>query len=295
MTRRIRIGTRGSALALAQTGQMADRLAAALPGVRVEIVTVKTRGDHDRVTPLARFSAPGVFTAALQEALLAGEADLAVHSFKDLPLATPPGLALAAVPEREDPRDALVTRDGRDLAGLPVGARVGTSSPRRRTFLAALRPDLDLVELRGNVDTRLGQVFDGRLDATVLAMAGLTRLGRLDDRVCPLLPELMLPAPAQGALAIEARADDPEARSAAALLDHPGTRAEAAAERACLGGLGGGCGLPLGALAWCSGERLSLRAHIIADGRDSGLLSLEGPATDPPELGERMARLLQDA
>ena len=253
-----RIGTRGSALARTQAGMVADALEVTT-GQRSELVTVRTVGD-DHPGSLADMPQPGVFVSALRDALLAGEVDVAVHSMKDLPSAPVEGIMLAAVPVREDPRDALVTADGQGLADLPPGARVGTGSPRRAARLRALRPDLELVDLRGNVDSRLARVTDGDLDAVVLAVAGLTRLGRAAVISEILAPELMLPAPAQGALAVECRSDDDVTCGLLASLDHRDSRLRALAERAVLAAVGASCASAIGALAQFDGGRLVLDA-----------------------------------
>jgi hydroxymethylbilane synthase len=244
--RTIRIGTRGSALALAQTQTIADALERA--GAQVEIVTVSTPGDRSS-KPIPEIGI-GVFTTALREALAGGEVDVAVHSYKDLPTAPDPRLALAAVPQREDPRDALVARDGLTLGELPPGSRVGTGSPRRKAQIDALGLGLDVVGLRGNVDTRIRKVTDGELDAVVLAKAGLSRVGRLDVITEVLDPIQVLPAPAQGALAVECRVDDVDTEYLLrSTVDDEATRAAVAAERAMLAALEAGCSAPVGALA----------------------------------------------
>jgi hydroxymethylbilane synthase len=242
----LRIGTRGSALALAQTGLVADALERA--GARVEIITVKTPGDLSSA-PIAEIGV-GVFTSALRDALADGAVDVAVHSYKDLPTAPDPRLSLAAVPLRADPRDALVARDGLTLGELPVGSTVGTGSPRRAAQLHALGLGLVVVPIRGNVDTRVRKVRDGELDAVVLARAGLARLGRTDEITETLDPIQMLPAPAQGALAIECRVDDIDTEHfLRSTVDDEATRAAVAAERAMLAALEAGCSAPIGALA----------------------------------------------
>src|SRR5450759_4330479 len=238
----VRIGTRGSTLARTQTGQVADALRA-LGDFEIEFIHIRT--DGDRLTgSLATLGRTGVFVTALRDALLEGRCDLAVHSLKDLPTGDAPGLTIAAIPPRADARDALCSRDGRPLVGLPSGARVGTGSPRRVAQLLAVRPDLEVVDLRGNVDTRLRRVTEGDLDAVVLAAAGLQRIGRLDATTVPLEPTLMVPAPGQGALAVECRADlDPGSALALALraLDDLPTRLAVTAERAVLATLEAGC------------------------------------------------------
>lgn len=247
----IRIGTRGSKLALAQTGTIAKRLEDA--GQRVEIVKVSTPGDRSSA-PIAEIGI-GVFTSALREALLTRQVDIAVHSYKDLPTAAEPGLVLAAVPPREDPRDALIARDGLTLGELPRGAKVGTGSPRRMAQLAALGLGLEIVAIRGNIDTRIGKVTSGELDAVVLARAGLARLDRLDDITETLDPIQMLPAPAQGALAVETRQADEDSfdidteHLLQSIVDDEATRVAVTAERAVLSALEAGCSAPVGALA----------------------------------------------
>jgi hydroxymethylbilane synthase len=261
----VRIGTRGSALARTQTGHVADALRA-LGDFEIEIIHIRT--DGDRLTgPLATLGGTGVFVTALRDAVLEGRCDLAVHSLKDLPTGDAPGLTIAAIPPRADARDALCTRDGRPLVGLPSGARVGTGSPRRVAQLLAVRPDLEVVDLRGNVDTRLRRVTEGDLDAVVLAAAGLQRIGRLDATTVPLEPTLMVPAPGQGALAVECRADlDPGSALALALraLDDLPTRLAVTAERAVLATLEAGCSAPVGAYAQVDGRRLALSATVVA-------------------------------
>ncbi|GGF36522.1 hydroxymethylbilane synthase [Subtercola lobariae] len=250
MTRTLRIATRGSALALAQTGMIAAELTR-LTGVEVQISVVTTEGDTSRAS-LASIGGTGVFASALRAVLVAGEADIVVHSLKDLPTAAYPGLLLGSVPAREDPRDALITRDGVTLDELPEGFRVGTGSPRRVAQLLSLRPDATVVDIRGNVDTRLAKVSSGELDAVVLAAAGLTRLGRLDT-VTEFFDLALWPtAPGQGALALEAREEDsiPEL----ALIQHADTRLSIAAERAVLAALEAGCTAPIGASASISAE-----------------------------------------
>ncbi len=258
----LRLGTRGSALALAQSGMIADDLRAL--GASVELVVIRTTGD-DR--PPNTAWGEGAFVMALEAGLLDGRIDVAVHSAKDVPTAQDPRLAIAAYPPREDPRDALVCREAeRSLAGLPAGAVIGTDSPRRAAFLRARRPDLRTRPLHGNVDTRLRKLADGEADALVLAVAGLKRLG-LDGRISETLPaDVALPAPGQGSLAVEVRADDPIARPFVARLDDPATRAAVEAERAFLRASGGGCRAPLGALATVDGDTLTIRGAAAAEG-----------------------------
>jgi hydroxymethylbilane synthase len=271
----LRIGTRGSALALAQTRLMADALEAT--GAAVEIVTVTTPGDTSSA-PIAEIGI-GVFTSALREALAAGEIDVAVHSYKDLPTAKDPRLVLAAVPVREDPRDVLCARDGLTLGELPPGATVGTGAPRRVAQLNALGLGLTVVPIRGNVDTRLSKVTDGELDAVVLARAGLARLGRLSVITEVLEPIQMLPAPAQGALALECRVNDMDTEHLLGqCMDDESTRLAVTAERSLLAALEAGCSAPVGALAEVVEDYVTG-----ADGveRVVSMLSLRGVAATP--------------
>ncbi len=291
--RTLRLGTRASALARVQSGLVATALERVL-GRPVELVDISTEGDRSSA-PIAAFGNVGVFVSALREALLAGDIDLAVHSYKDLPTAPAPGLVLAAVPPREDPRDALVARDGLTLGELPSGARVGTGSPRRVAQIRALGLGLELVPLRGNVDTRLGKVHGGELDAVVLARAGLARLGRLAEVTEVLDPLQVLPAPAQGALAVECRADDDDVEKLLlSTLDDAYTRAAATAERAVLATLEAGCTAPVGALAEVAegedGMEIFVRGSVTAlDGSDAVRLSATGQLSDAEEVGRRLA------
>jgi len=303
----LRLGTRRSTLARTQSRLVADAIesAAAARGedLRVELVDVTTHGDTSRA-PLASFGGVGVFVSALRDALLAKEVDLAVHSLKDLPTAPADGLVVAAVPLRLDPRDVLVARDGLTVGELPAGSRVGTGSPRRAAQLRALGLGLEVVDVRGNVDTRLALVGTGTVDAVVLARAGLLRLGREQEATEVLDPLLMLPAPGQGALAVECREPDADVVTALAVLDDPATRAAVDAERTLLAVLEAGCAAPLGALGELvegfgdDGEQdeLSLRAVVASvDGAVTIRRSVVGPAADPVGVGRRLADvLLQD-
>jgi hydroxymethylbilane synthase len=290
----LRLGTRRSALAITQSTWVADLLRAR--GHTVELVEVVTEGDTSTAS-LSSLGGTGVFAAALRRALLAGEVDLAVHSLKDLPTTAEPGLVVAAVPEREDPRDVLVSTGGRTLGELGEGAVVGTGSPRRVAQLAALGLGLSFKDIRGNVDTRIGLVRDGALDAVVLARAGLARLGRLADVAEAIDPLQMLPAPGQGALAVECRADDEATLAALTVLDDPDTRACVTAERAVLATLEAGCSAPVGALAEVvdgeDGLELSLRAFVGAvDGSFDLRRSIVGRIQDAESLGRRLAAVL---
>ncbi|HSG09635.1 MAG TPA: hydroxymethylbilane synthase [Longimicrobiales bacterium] len=259
--RTLRLGTRGSDLALAQSGSMARALEARHPGLTVELVRITTSGDRIQDVPLGPSLGQAFFTKEIQDALLEGRVDLAVHSCKDLATSLPEGTVLAAIPPREDVRDALVSRGG-GLMELAAGARVGTSSMRRKLFVRAARPDLEIVELRGNVPTRVGAVEEGRIEAAVLAMAGLRRLG-LEGKVTESLdPSVMLPAAAQGALALEVRASDEEGVAWVSVLDDGAARAEVTAERSCLHRLEAGCQAPVGALGRWKDGILSFRAAV---------------------------------
>lgn len=305
MNRTLRIGTRGSALALAQTGMMAERLERA--GATVEIVTVTAPGDRSHA-PIAEIGV-GVFTSALRDALANDEVDIAVHSYKDLPTAPDPRLVLAAVPTREDPRDALVARDGMVLGELPAGSRVGTGAARRVAQLEALGLGLEMVPIRGNVDTRIRKVLDGELDAVVVAAAGLARLGRLDVVTELLDPIQMLPAPAQGALAVECRVEDFDTEHLLrSCLDDQASRAAVTAERAMLAALEAGCSAPVGALADVvedladddAGDgsnvvlRLSLRGVAATPQNELLRASATGDLTTAEQLGRALAAELLD-
>lgn len=288
----LRLGTRGSALAMAQSGMMARALEAHHPGLTVELVEIRTAGDRIQDVPLGPHLGQAFFTKEIQDALLEGRVDLAVHSCKDLATVLPEGTVLAALPAREDVRDGLVSAAGR-LADLPAGATVGTSSMRRKLFLSAARPDLRLVDLRGNVPTRVAAVDEGRMDAAVLAMAGLSRLGMADRVTEALDPTVMLPAAAQGALALEVRAEDERAVSLVSVLDDPATRAEVSAERACLRRLEAGCQAPVGALGRLDGGALRLLAAVAGP---TGIVwaDVSGEATAAEGVGVRAAEKLLD-
>jgi hydroxymethylbilane synthase len=289
----MRIGTRGSALALAQTTTVAAALEKL--GVEVELVTITTEGDTSKAS-LASLGGTGVFASALRDALLDGRVDAVVHSLKDLPTASHPGLAIAAIPKREDPRDALCARDGLTLDTLPAGARVGTGSPRRAAQLLSRRPDVEVVDIRGNVDTRLGKV-PTELDAVILAAAGLSRLGRLDAVTEFLAIDGWPTAPGQGAVAIEVRAGEEKLVSA---LDHRATRVNVEAEREVLALLEAGCSAPVGAHAFVDDGLLFLSARVYAlDGSSrltsSHALYLSDVKQPGSELAVRVARELLDA
>ena len=291
----LRLGTRASALALVQSGHVADAVRAL--GAEVELVHISTRGDRSSAA-ISQIGGTGVFVTALREALLDGRVDLAVHSYKDLPTAPAAGLVIAAVPRRQDARDALVARDGLTLGELPAGSRVGTGSPRRTAQLNMLGLGLQVVPVRGNVDTRLGMVASGALDAVVLARAGLVRLGRQDEVTESLDPLQVLPAPAQGALAVECRAGS-DLAGLLVDLDHADSRIAVEAERALLAALEAGCTAPVGALAEVAegddGDEVFLRGLVAAlDGSAAVRLSATGPTSDAQGVGRRLAAELLD-
>ncbi len=295
MRETLTIGTRASKLALVQTHMIRDALQAAHPGLTVAVEHITTRGDIILDRPLNAIGDKGLFVVEIEEAMRAGRVDLAVHSAKDLPSTLPPDMTLAACPRRADPRDALVAQPGMTLATLPSGARVGTSSLRRACQLRALRPDLTLVDLRGNVDTRLRKLREGQYDAIVLAAAGLKRLG-LEDVITELIePDVLIPAVAQGIIGVEARAGDDTVLPLLVALDDPAARVAITAERAFLARIGGGCQVPVGALAQLEGDELLLYGMIGArDGRMvRGMRS--GSAADPAGLGSALAEELLDA
>ena len=283
----LRLGTRKSQMALTQSGQV-GRLITERTGREVELAPMTTFGDVTRAQ-LAQIGGTGVFVSALRASLLAGEIDFAVHSLKDLPTGPADGIQLAAVVARDDPRDALAARDGAKLADLPGGARIGTGSPRRAAQLLLLRPDLRPVPVRGNADTRLSRVTSGEVDAVVLAYAGLVRIGRLDAMTQVFEIEEMLPAPGQGALAVECRAGQEELAAILACADDPASRAATTAERAVLAALQGGCSAPVGAYA-ADTDELRLRAIVVAaDGGMALRACAGGPASEAERLGQQVA------
>jgi len=289
MKKTFRVGTRGSKLALTQTEGVLSRLREHFPGVHFEVVIIKTKGDKIQDVPLARIGGKGLFVKEIEEALLRGDIDFAVHSLKDVPSELPEGLYLAAFPAREDPRDALVSRVGGGLADLPQGARVGTSSLRRAAQLRHRRPDLEILPLRGNVDTRLRKLSEGQYEAILLAEAGLRRLGVRVERT-PLPVEEFLPAVGQGILAVEAREGDRETASLLATLHHEETALCARAERAFLRRLEGGCQVPLAAHARLRNGRLEIRGFIAdPEGRRFYRAAREGDPRKAEALGVALA------
>jgi len=300
----LRIGTRASALALWQANHVRQELAR-LRGIALEIVPIRTMGDHLQSASIAQASeaigaegGKGIFIKEIEDALLSGAVDIAAHSMKDVPTETPRELAFPAITKREDPRDCLISRHSLTLDKLPQGARIGTSSLRRQAQLRRYRADLEVLDMRGNVDTRLKKAAAGEFDAIVLAVAGIARLGA-SDRIAEILPsEVMLPAVGQGALGIETRADDGDTRSLAAALDDVETRACVAAERALLRELEGGCQIPLGAWARMEkdAETIFLEACVLSpDGVQFVRGEERGTAADAEAIGEKLARILIEA
>jgi hydroxymethylbilane synthase len=290
MSRTFVIGARGSKLSLRQVELVSDALRAAHPDLSLEVREIRTEGDRS-TAPLAEIGGLGVFTKAIEDALLAREADIAVHSLKDLPTQLAEGLTIAAVLPRADVHDALVTRDGIPLADLPPGARIGTGSGRRAVLLRALRPDVETAEIRGNVDTRIRKVESHEYDGAVLALAGLERLGRADKAAHVFSVDEMLPAVGQGALAVQVRADDAETLALASPIDDPATRACVDAERAYLARLGGGCRQPVGACAVIDRDQLWLRV-MIAYGERIARAEVRGNPGDATQLGTRAAEMV---
>jgi hydroxymethylbilane synthase len=292
---RIRIGTRGSALALAQAREVCQRLmdAHGLPEARLETVVIRTSGDRIQDRPLSEAGGKGLFTKEIEEALLAGSIDLAVHSMKDMASVLPDGLTVSAFLPREDARDAFVSLKWRTLSDLPNGAVVGTSSLRRQAQVLKARPDVRIISFRGNVDTRLRKLGDGVADATLLACAGLRRLGLAHRITSPIPAEIMLPAIAQGVIGIEVRADDEATAKLVAPLNHEPTAICVTAERAFLARLDGSCRTPIAGLAVLRGGRLSLRGQILTpDGSRSHETSREGAPQEAIRMGEDAAAKL---
>jgi hydroxymethylbilane synthase len=288
------IGSRKSPLARSQAEWVARLVSAAWPKLQVRNVWMDTEGDRKRDVPLPAIGGKGLFTAELEAAILDGEIDIAVHSLKDLPTDLPSGLALLAVPEREDPSDVLVSKQGLSLSELQDGARVGTSSLRRRALLLDARPDCRPLDVRGNVDTRLAKLERGDYEAILLAAAGLKRLGKLSRTMQSLEAPAWLPAPGQGALGIEGRADDERVHGLLDAIEDQRARAETDCERSVLAALGGGCQVPIGALALRRGDNLTLHAAVLSeDGSQAVRASTRGSVDDAVGLGRLLAEELR--
>ncbi|MBF0414711.1 MAG: hydroxymethylbilane synthase [Magnetococcales bacterium] len=293
---KITIGTRSSPLAMWQAHLVQSKMQSLHPGLHVELVPMKTRGDHILDVPLAKVGGKGLFVKELEDALLDGRCDLAVHSMKDVPAEFPQGLMLGPVLSREDPRDALLSLSWPGFSALPIGARVGSSSLRRQSQLLALRPDLHVIPLRGNVNTRINKLIDGYFDAIVLAAAGVKRLGVTQHVVEYFDFVRMLPANGQGAIGIELRSDDPETSALLQPLDDPATRQCVRAERAFLGTLQGGCQTPIAGHAVLDGDHLKLEGRVLSlDGQTCYAGSIAGLLHEAEGLGEQLAKRLLDA
>ena len=293
----VKIGTRGSKLALAQAAQVRDLLVdtCGFATENCEIIPIQTKGDEDKARPVRHIGGKGIFCREIESALMEGRIDVAVHSLKDLPVKQPEGLVVDCILKREDPRDALVSEKFGEIGSLPRGAIVGTSSLRRKAQLLRLRQDLDVVDFRGNVDTRLRKLSNGDADAILLALAGLRRLGKFDAPATPVSSETMLPAAAQGAICIERRRDDDWTGSIASNLNDRASALQIRAERAFLAGVGGSCDLPVAALARSEGDALVLSGEVLrADGTEVVADSIRGPAELPEDLGYSLARAIKD-
>ena len=296
MKKLIKIGTRASLLAVTQSTWVKNRIEEQYPDTSVELVRITTKGDKILDVPLAKVGGKGLFVKEIEDALLRKEADLAVHSLKDCPTELPDGLEVTVFPLREDPRDALISKNGVSLAELPQGAKVGTSSLRRLSQLKKLRPDLQIESLRGNLDTRLRKLDEGMYDAIILAAAGLNRLG-LGDRVTEYLdPDVMLPAIGQGSLGIEFRSDDERMREILSAIHHEETALCVRAERSFLLRLEGGCQVPIGAYAVLENDKITLEG-LVADEEGNEVIrrSITGPSSDPEALGTSLADEILEA
>ncbi len=293
MKQHIKIGTRGSLLALWQANWVKSALTDRFPDLTVDLEIIKTQGDKILDVPLAKVGGKGLFVKEIEEALLDRRVDIAVHSMKDMPSEIPDGLCIGAIPERENPKDAFISRNGEKLEDLPQGARVGTSSLRRSAQLKILRPDLEIVSLRGNLDTRLKKLETGNLDAVVLAAAGLRRM-EFADRITQYLDEdTMLPAVGQGALCIECRKNDPDIARLVTALDHAESRTVVLGERAFLHRLEGGCQVPIAAHGKLEGDRFSLCGLVASlDGKTVIKDSLSGPKEESENIGIQLAQTL---
>jgi hydroxymethylbilane synthase len=293
MKKQLRIGTRGSALALAQATLVQNQIQEQHPHISVELQIIKTTGDKIQDVPLAKIGGKGLFTKEIETAILNGEVDLGVHSMKDVPTEVPEGLVIGITTIREDPRDAFISRKYQSLQEIPAGGRIGTGSLRRKAQLMHLRPDLEIIPLRGNVDTRLRKLVEENLDALILATAGLRRLGRAAE-ISAIIPETdMLPAIGQGALGLEYRQDDAETRNLLEFLDHPETKVAVAAERAFLARLEGGCQVPIAARGSLQNGTLVLEG-LIGDltGTRMYRQQVAGPPEDADSLGRQLAETL---
>ena len=287
----IRIGTRGSDLALVQARWVEDQFRDRYPDRPVEVVPIRTRGDRMQDIALVEIGGKGVFVKEIEEALLRGEIDMAVHSMKDVPVDLPDGLMIGAVPQREDPRDVLVSREGTKIEGLARGARIGTGSLRRGMQIRTLMPDIEIVSIRGNIDTRVRKIVTENLDGIIIAAAGMKRMGRAAE-ISQYIPlEVMMPAVGQGVLGIEVREDDDRIRELIAPFNHPDTVVESSAERAFLRRLGGGCQVPIGGIASKEGDTLIIKGLVgTVDGRVMIMDEIRGRSSDWMDMGETLAQ-----
>ena len=286
----IRIGTRGSDLALVQANWVGDRLRSMCPDWSVEVVPIKTRGDRMQDISLVEFGGKGIFVKEIEEALLRGDIDMAVHSMKDVPVDLPGGLVIGAVPEREDPRDVLISREGRKIEGLARGARIGTGSLRREMQVRVLMPDIEVVPIRGNIDTRIRKIVTENLDGIIIAAAGMKRMGRAAE-ISQYIPlEVMMPSAGQGVLGIEVREDDDKTRDLISPLNHSDTVVEISAERAFLRHLGGGCQVPIAGIASKQGDTLIIKGLVgSVDGRVMIMDEIRGNSQDAEDMGCTLA------
>jgi len=289
----LKIGTRGSKLALTQTNFVADKIKKIMPEANVEICIIKTSGDIMEDISLLKMGGKGVFVKEIEDALLSGAIDLAVHSMKDVPTEVPAGLEFVAILQREDVRDILASKDNRKIEQMPRGARIGTGSLRRASQLLAVLPDVVIIPLRGNLDTRLKKIETEKLAGVIVAAAGMKRMG-FADRITQFLPvEIMLPSVGQGALGLEVRAGDDELKNILAKINHAPTYTEVTAERSFLRHLGGGCRLPIAALGKLEGDKLSLEG-LVADPQGSSIIrdKVQGSVFEAEELGKRLAKII---
>ncbi|MDD5722189.1 MAG: hydroxymethylbilane synthase [Syntrophales bacterium] len=286
----IRIGTRGSDLALVQARGVANQIKSRYPDMSVEVVPIRTRGDRMQNVSLVEIGGKGIFVKEIEEALLRGDIDMAVHSMKDVPVDLPDGLVIGAVPEREDPRDVLVSKEGRKIEGLARGARIGTGSLRRGMQIRTLMPDIEVVSIRGNIDTRIRKLVAERLDGIIIAAAGMKRIGRAAE-ISQYIPiEVMMPSVGQGVLGIEVREDDTGTRDLISPLNHPDTVVESSAERAFLRRLGGGCQVPIAGIARKQGDALIIKGLVgSVDGRVMIMDEIRGRGSDWKDIGDTLA------
>jgi hydroxymethylbilane synthase len=287
---KIRIGTRGSDLALVQANGVSDRLKGLYPDLSVEVVPIRTRGDRMQNIALVEIGGKGVFVKEIEEALLGGDIDVAIHSMKDVPVDLPDGLIIGAIPEREDPRDVLISREGRKMEGLPRGARIGTGSLRRKMQIKSLMPDIEIVPIRGNIETRIKKIVTENLDGIIIAAAGMKRMGRSREITQYIPLEVMMPSAGQGVLGLECREDDRRVEKLIRPLNHPDTMVEISAERVFLRCLGGGCQVPIAGIARKQGDTLVMKGLVGSiDGRVMIMDEVRGNSADWEDMGGTLA------